>query len=147
MKRISLITILITVFSFGAFAKMKDSNAMFMDVKDMKWTAVPETPGIQVSVVEGDLKKGNHHAMHKFAAGVTVPMHHHTAVTYATVVAGTMIITMDGTEYRLSPGSFFTYKNKQKHTTACAEGAECILSVDVRGKWDVIMDKGLVTNK
>lgn len=70
MKRISLITVLITVFSISAYAKMKDSNAVFMEAKDMKWTAVPETPGIQVAVVEGDLKKGNHHAMHKFDAGV-----------------------------------------------------------------------------
>ncbi len=146
MKRISLISILITIFSISTFAKMKDSNAVFIEAKDMKWTAVPETPGIQVAVVEGDLKKGNHHAMHKFDAGVSVPMHHHSSVTYATVIAGTMIITMDGTEHRLTPGSFFTYKNKQKHTTVCAPGAECILFVDVRGKWDVMMEKSLITN-
>lgn len=146
MKRISLITILLSLITATAFAKMKDSNAVFIEAKDMKWTAVPETPGIQVAVVEGDLRKGNHHAFHKFDAGVTVPMHHHTSETFATVVAGTMIITMDGTEHRLTPGSFFSYKRKQAHSTACAPGAECILSVDVRGKWDVIMQKGLVTN-
>ena len=144
MKRISLLTILFSLTAATAFAKMSDSSAMMMNAKDLKWTAAPDTPGVQVAVVEGDMKKGNHHAMHKFDAGLTVPMHHHSSVTYGTVVAGTLIVTLDGTEYRLPPGSFFTYKKNMPHATACAPGAECILSLDVRGKWDVLMEKKLV---
>ncbi|AZZ36378.1 hypothetical protein CIK05_06090 [Bdellovibrio sp. qaytius] len=145
MKHISMITLFISLFSIGAFAKM-NMGSTFIEAKDLKWTAVAEFPGIQMAVVDGDSQKGSHHAMHKFDAGLTVPMHHHSAETYGTIIAGTIIITMDGIEHRLTPGSFFTYKRNQPHTTACAAGAECIMSLDVRGKWDVIPEKKLVTN-
>lgn len=145
MKQISVLTILFSLLTATAFAKT-NANIIMMDSKDFKWSAVPDTPGVQVAVVEGDLTKGNHHAMHKFAAGTTVPMHHHTADTFATVITGTIILTVDGTEHRLPAGSFFSYKKKQPHATACAAGAECILSIDARGKWDVMMEKKLVNN-
>ena len=57
------------------------------------------------------------------------------------VVSGTTILTVDGKEHRLSPGSYFSFENKQKHSTSCAEGAECILFTDVRGQWDVVPEK------
>ena len=54
------------------------------------------------------------------------------------MVAGTLVLTVDGKEQKLPPGSFFTFTNKTKHATSCEKGADCILSMDVRGKWDVI---------
>ena len=77
----------------------------------------------------------------KFDAGFAAPLHHHSSDHFVTVVSGTLILTVDGKEQRLPAGSFFSFKSKKTHTTACAQGADCVLFADVRGKWDVIPEK------
>ena len=75
------------------------------------------------------------------------PVHHHTANHSVTVVAGTLVLTVDGKDQKLPPGSFFTFTNKAQHATACEKGADCILSMDVRGKWDVVPEADKTTAK
>ncbi len=119
-------------------AAEKDSKgALLVSASDLKWGPVPEMAGVQIAVVEGDPGKGPSHFFIKFVAGFTAPVHHHTANHFVTVVAGTLVLTVDGKEQKLPAGSFFSFNNKTKHATACAAGAECVLSVDTRGKWDV----------
>jgi quercetin dioxygenase-like cupin family protein len=91
-----------------------------------------------MAVVEGDAAKGAHHAFMKFKPGFSVPVHYHTANHFMTVLAGTMVFHVDGVEHKLPAGSYFSIKNKGLHDTACAEGAECVIFGDVRGKWDVV---------
>lgn len=123
-------------------SKMKAPDAVFVDSSEIKWMDVAEFPGVQHADVEGNSMKGPHHAFMKFKAGFNAPMHTHTANHYVTTLAGTFILTTpDGVEHKLSPGSFFSFKNKAKHSTKCAEGADCIISLDVRGKWDVVPEK------
>ena len=127
--------------SIGAHAVRADkkpTGALLVPAADLKWSAVPNMTGIQIAPVDGDPSKGPSHFFIKFDAGFTAPVHHHTANHSVTVVAGTLVLTVDGKEQKLPPGSFFTFTNKTKHATACEKGADCILSLDVRGKWDVI---------
>lgn len=138
MKRFTTIAVLL--LSVSAFAA-KVPNAVFVDAKDIKWSEVPGFPGVQASTIEGNSEKGAHHAYMKFASGFAAPLHHHSADHFVTVVAGTLLLTVDGQEQRLPAGSYFSFKNKKAHATACAAGAECIISVDVRGKWDVVPEK------
>lgn len=140
MKLFSLITILVSSLAVTAFAKSNKMSSVFMEAKDLKWEAAP-VPGISMATVDGNPSKGAHHAFHKFNAGVSVPLHHHSADSYVTVLAGTLVVTMDGVEHRLTSGSFYTLKNKEPHTTMCAAPAECLLLVDARGKWDVVPEK------
>ena len=133
--------------SLGAGAVRADKKAtsvLMVPAADLKWSAVPNMTGIQIAPVDGDPSKGPSHFFIKFDAGFTAPVHHHTANHSVTVVAGTLVLTVDGKEQKLPPGSFFTFTNKAKHATACEKGADCILSMDVRGKWDVVpeADKG-----
>lgn len=126
--------------SFGAQAAEKAKNAVLTPAADLKWsdTAFPE---VKMAVVEGDAAKGAHHAFHKFTAGFTAPMHHHNSDHYVTVVSGNMVLTVDGVETKLAPGSYFSFTKKQTHGTRCEPGAECVLFVDSRGKWDVLPEK------
>ena len=39
---------------------------------------------------------------------------------------------------KLPAGSGFVFTGKKKHTTACAAGADCVMFIDARAKWDVI---------
>jgi quercetin dioxygenase-like cupin family protein len=96
--------------------------------------------GVQMAVVDGDPAKGPSHFLIKFVGGFAAPVHHHTANHFVTVVAGTLVLTVDGTEQKLPAGSVFAFSKKTKHATSCAAGADCVLSVDSRGKWDVIVE-------
>lgn len=148
MKKIMIVALsLLAATAYGkgkadtSMKMHKAEDAVLIEAKDMKWTAAEGFPGLYTSVIQGDAMKGPHHSYMKFDAGFTAPMHHHTADHYATVLAGTFILTVDGVEHRLPVGSYFSFKNKKIHSTSCATGAECLIFSDVRGKWDVIPEK------
>lgn len=116
----------------------KGGNAVLVPASDLKWSDVPGFPGVKLAVLQGDPAKGPHHSMIKFVGGFAAPLHHHSSDHYGTVVAGTLVLTVDGQETKLPAGSYFSFKGKKKHLTKCEAGAECVLSMDVRGKWDVV---------
>lgn len=134
------------VLAFGslalpALAQTGKSSAVLTPAADLKWTDVPNFPGVKMAVAEGDPSKGASHFFIKFEPGFKAPVHHHTANHFVNVVSGTLVLVVDGKETRLPAGSFFSFSKKQKHGTACEAGAECVLSIDARGKWDVLVDK------
>lgn len=146
MKNIVIIALsLLAATAFGKgkadMKTSKASDAIFIEAKDMKWTAVEGFQGVQTAVVEGDATKGAHHAYMKFDSGFAAPLHHHTSDHYVTVITGTVLLNVDGVEHRLPAGSYFAFKNKKQHITTCVQGAECLLFTDVRGKWDVVPEK------
>ncbi|MBS1149777.1 MAG: hypothetical protein H6Q89_1475 [Myxococcaceae bacterium] len=122
---------------------LKTENVVIIPSMEMKWVDQPDAQGVKIAVAEGDLKKGPHHAYLKFNAGFDMPIHHHSADTYGTLISGTMMMTVDGKEYRIQPGSYFSYTSKAKHATRCDKGADCVLFVDVRGAWDVVPEKAV----
>jgi quercetin dioxygenase-like cupin family protein len=140
-NRLAMLLVVVSGLSFGARGVRADkaaTGALLVPAAELKWSAVPGMTGIQLAPVDGDPGKGPSHFLLKFDAGFAAPLHHHTANHSGTVVAGTLVLTVDGKEQKLPPGSFFTFTNKAKHATACEKGADCILSMDVRGKWDVV---------
>ena len=122
-------------------AMLKTENALIMPSQELKWMDVPEVQGVKTAVVEGDPKIGPHHAFYRFKEGTVVPTHHHSADHFTTVISGTILLTDQGKEYRLGPGSFFSFLKKEKHSTKCDSGAECLLFIDSRGAWDVVPEK------
>jgi quercetin dioxygenase-like cupin family protein len=122
-------------------------GALLLPAADLKWNDVPDMAGVQLAAVEGDPSKGPSHFFIKFVGGFSAPLHHHTANHSVTVVAGTLVLTVDGNEQKLPAGSFFAFSNKTKHATACAAGADCLLSVDARGKWDVLIEGAKTAKK
>ncbi len=52
-----------------------------------------------------------------------------------------MVFTVDGKDTTLPAGSYFSYTGKKQHITKCEAGADCVLSVDSRGKWDVLPEQ------
>ncbi|MND01666.1 hypothetical protein D3C83_207460 [compost metagenome] len=45
---------------------------------------------------------------------------------------------IDGKVVKLPPGSYFSITKAKPHATACAAGADCVLAMDARDKWDVL---------
>ena len=146
MKKIILgafaLTLVLTTFvPHAAAADSKKGGAALVPASDIKWSDVPNFPGVKMAVLDGDPAKGAHHSMLKFAGGFAAPLHHHSSDHFGTVVAGTLVLTVDGKDNKLPAGSYFSFKGKGKHMTKCEAGADCILSMDVRGKWDVVAEK------
>ncbi|MEQ1877507.1 MAG: cupin domain-containing protein [Bdellovibrionia bacterium] len=139
MKNVMFVLIAFTLATGSALAAA--SKFTMTPAADVKWAPVPGFDGVENSIVEGDAAKGQHHSFMKFKAGFAAPLHHHTSNHFVTVVAGTMILTVDGKETKLPAGSYFSFSNKTPHMTKCDAGADCILFADVRGKWDVNVEK------
>jgi quercetin dioxygenase-like cupin family protein len=124
----------------AAGAKDK-GTAVFVPASDLKWADVPDRPGVKIAPVQGDPNKGASHFFIKLPAGFIVPAHHHSPDHYVMVATGTVVFNVDGTDHTLPAGSYFSFIGKKKHTTRCAEGSECVLFVDSRGKWDVVVEQ------
>jgi quercetin dioxygenase-like cupin family protein len=128
----SVATIPVVAQAKGAAASTATAAA------DLKWNDVPDFPGLKMAVVSGDPAKGAAHFFMKFSPGFAAPLHHHSADHYVTVVAGTMVMNIDGKDVKLPAGSFFSFKGAKPHMTKCDAGADCIIFNDARGKWDVV---------
>jgi quercetin dioxygenase-like cupin family protein len=140
MKTPALLALLLLAAPL-AHAKGPAANAVFIEAKDIAWQEVPGFAGVRAATVEGDSAKGPHHAFMKFDGGFSAPQHHHSANHFVVVVAGTLVLTVDGQEHKLPAGSYFSFKNRGVHATSCAAGADCVIFADVRGKWDVVPEK------
>ena len=113
-------------------------HATLTPASEMKWNDVEGFPGVKIAALQGDPAKGAHHSMQKLPAGLNAPLHHHSPDHYVTVLTGTLVLTVDGKETRLPPGSYFHFTGKKPHLTRCEAGADCMLFADVRGKWDIV---------
>jgi quercetin dioxygenase-like cupin family protein len=137
-------TLAAVVIAPNAIAKdtKKGGDAELMPASSLKWSDVPGFPGVRMAVLQGNPDKGAHHSMLKLPGGFSAPLHHHTPDHYVTVVSGTLVLTVDGKENKLPAGSYFSFTGKKQHVTKCESGADCVLSVDSRGKWDVLPEDG-----
>ena len=116
-------------------------KTMLVPAGDLKWQDVPDAKGVQIAAVQGDPAKGASHFFLKFAPGFSAPVHHHSSNHHVTVVSGTLVLTVDGKDYKLPAGSYVAFMGKKPHATRCEAGADCVLAMDVRGKWDVVPQK------
>jgi quercetin dioxygenase-like cupin family protein len=131
---------LVSPYSPGAFAQGTATKAVLTPVSDLKWIGAG-VPGVETAVVKGDMAKGASQFYLKYAAGFVAPVHHHSPDHYVTTVAGNLVLVVDGKEHRLPPGSYFAFTGKAKHAARC-EGAEaCVMFIDARGPWDVVLGK------
>jgi quercetin dioxygenase-like cupin family protein len=121
-----------------AEASGKGGKATLVPAADVKWADVPGNDGVQMAVLGGAPDKGASHFLIKLSAGRTVALHFHHPDHYAYVVSGTMTFVADGKEVSLPAGSYFSFVGKKKHTTRCDAGADCVIFMDARGKWDVV---------
>jgi quercetin dioxygenase-like cupin family protein len=119
----------------------KTGDAIFIPAAEVRWSDVAGSPGVQLAALQGDPGKGPSHFLLKFAGGFSAPVHHHTPNHFATVVAGTLVLAVDGKDHRLPAGSYFSFSGKKPHATRCEAGADCVLAMDARGKWDVVAPK------
>ena len=131
----------------SAMSGKKAGSCVMTPADGIKWTDVPDFPGVSMAVLEGDPSKGAGHFLIKLKDGFAAPLHHHSSDHFVTVLSGTLSLTVDGAETKLPAGSYFQFKGKKQHITKCEPGGDCVLSVDTRGKWDVVPEAGATSTK
>lgn len=148
-SRLALLAVIVCVLALPVVAAEKTAPkavpkhaaaaATLVADTELKWNDVPEFPGVKMAPLHGAPAKGPSHFFLKLPSGFAAPMHFHNADHWVAVVSGTLVLAPEGgVEKSLPPGSGFSFTGKKKHTTKCAEGADCVLFIDARGKWDVI---------
>lgn len=106
---------------------------------DLKWKDMGN--GVSAAPVSGNMDKGASRFFLKYPVGLVTPKHHHDADHYATVVSGTITLTVDGKAYKLGPGSYFSLTSKASHI-AKVEGKEAaVFFIQADGPWNVVMEK------
>ncbi len=130
---------LIAPFSQSGFAQSA-AKAIVTPVAEVKWKDAG-VPGVASAVVQGDMAKGSSRFYLRYASGFAAPVHHHSPDHYVTTVAGNLILVVDGKEHRLAPGSYFALTGKAKHAARCEGAQDCVMFVDARGPWDVVLAK------
>ncbi len=136
----TFLALAVLALSVPAFAaKQPGGKAVLTDVSQLQWKEVG--PSVSMSVVEGNPEKGASHFFLKYAQGLDAPLHHHSPDHFVTLLAGNLVLVVEGKETKLTPGSFFSLTHKAKHAAKCEQGADCVMFIDARGKWDVNFEK------
>src|SRR5262245_61401132 len=71
-------------------------HALLVAAADMKWSDVPEFPGLKIAALHGDPNKGAAHFFIKMPGGFSAPMHFHNADHWVAVVSGTLVLGPEG---------------------------------------------------
>lgn len=118
----------------------KAGKAVFAPAAQIAWASAG-VPGVHTAVLRGDMKTGPSHFYLKYAGGFVSPPHHHSPDHYVTTVSGNLVLTADGKEHALPPGSYFAFTGKARHVARCDGTQDCVMFIDARGPWDVVVDK------
>ena len=142
MRKIVACVVLLAAGSLGlAFrAAASGTGVTFVPEGEASWHDVPDRPGVKIAVLEGNPSKGPAHFLLKLPAGYVAAKHHHTADHYAVVLSGKLVVTIAEGPQLLPAGSYFSFTNQVKHAARCHLGADCVIFVDSRDKWDDVAD-------
>src|SRR5215471_2288788 len=137
MRKASLALLGVLVCITVGYAAGKKA-AVEMSATDLKWSEVPDTGGVQVAPLWGEMMKGAHGMMAKFPPGNAHPLHTHTADFKVVVISGGFTYGPEGgPEKTYGPGSYLMIPGGTKHTSGCAAGAPCIMFQEASGKFDM----------
>ena len=141
-QRSVLVLLLVTasyLFAYTVSANAQDApKTGVLPVAGLNWKGFG-LPGVATAVVDGDTAKGPSHFYLRYGKGFVAPLHYHSPDHYVTTVTGNLILIVDGKEHSLAPGSYFALINKAKHAVRCEGTEDCVMFIDARGTWDVVM--------
>ena len=105
--------------------------------EDLKWSALPERPGMQFAVLSGDPKTGPYTQVRKVPAGTANPLHSHSSDLTNVIISGTWYTGADEASAKdFGPGSVVFMPGNWVHVSGCRSGSECVFYQDGKGKFD-----------
>lgn len=125
-----------------AVGKVPPPQPKFTAAEEVKWD---DLGGLKVAALVGDYKKGPYGALLRMPAGYTSPLRAHTGAYEAVEISGTSSHWMrgeDGTKAKkMTPGSYWTIPAKMEHVSSCAAGADCVMYISQKVKYDALPAK------
>ena len=131
----------------GGAALARESKAIQLtSLSEMTWTPLMSGPLPAVAPIEGSATKGGYLGYLKLPAGFVSPPHTHTSDSWAVLVQGKMThwAAAGGSEKDAKPlavGDLTFMPGKVEHVSKCYAGADCILVVMQKGKFDFLTKK------
>ena len=119
--------------------KQDDDNApLMMAFADLKWTKLPERPGMAFAVLSGDPTKGEYTQMRKVPAGANNPLHSHSSRLKNVIISGVWYTgEKDAASARdFGPGSIVVMPANWAHVSGCRAGSECVFYQEGKDKFD-----------
>jgi len=139
-SKLMVMMALAAVLAMASSVVIGKEKTMVIGNESLTWKDMG-IPGVQSAVVTGDMTKGPSRFFLKYPVGLVTPAHHHTTDHYVTLVSGTLLLTVDGKETRLTPGSFFALTDKAVHVGKVEGDQPAIMFIEADGPWDVVMEK------
>ena len=144
------VTAMMAAAAFGAGVAVAKSAAKAPELsllKDATWTPLmKEGPLPAAAPISGDGTKGAYEGYLKLPAGFESPPHSHTNDYWSILVQGKMThwAAAGGSEKdskQLGVGDLTHMPAKLEHVSKCYPGAECIMVVVQKGKFDFVPAK------
>ena len=124
-------------------AAQPGGTPMMVSLADLKWTALPERPGMQFSVLSGDPKTGEYTQIRKVPGGTDNPPHSHSNQLKNVIISGVWYTGVDAASAKdFGPGSVVMMPGKWVHVSGCRAGAECVFYQEGKGKFDFVPSPG-----
>jgi quercetin dioxygenase-like cupin family protein len=120
-----------------SMAALAGETPIMVSFRDLKWTALPERPGMQFAVLSGDPKTGEYTQIRKVPAGTENPLHSHSSEIKNVIISGVWYTGTDaGSAKDFGPGSVVMMPAKWVHVSGCRAGSECVFYQEGKGKFD-----------
>lgn len=133
------------VFIGGVAVGKATKEPKFIAKEELKWE---DLGGPKIAAITGDTKKGPYLGLLSLpggAGGFTSPLHSHSGDYEAVQITGTSthwIKGEDGTKAKkMTPGSYWSFPGKVEHVSQCEKGAECLVLVMQKTKFDFVPGK------
>lgn len=126
------------VVSAGDQSRSPPAKApMMQSFEELKWSALPERPGMQFAVLSGDPKAGPYTQIRKVPAGTGNPLHSHSSDLTNVIISGTWYTGADEASAKdFGPGSVVFMPGDWIHVSGCRAGSDCVFYQDGKGKFD-----------
>lgn len=148
MQKLVVAVVASSVVVAGAFlagvavGKVPPPQPKFIAAEEVKWD---DLGGLKLATLVGDPKKGPYGALLRIPAGSTSALRAHTGAYEAVEISGTSSHWLrgeDGTKAKkMTPGSYWTIPGKTEHVSSCAAGADCVMYLWQKSKYDVLPAK------
>ncbi len=130
----------------GPAAALAQEVPLMATPADLKWTVLPERPGMQFTVLTGDPKSGPYTQLRTVPAGTDNALHMHSSHLTNVIISGTWYTGESAASARdFGPGSVIVMPGGWPHVSGCRPGASCMFYQTGRGKFDfnpIAADKG-----
>ena len=116
---------------------------LMVSFDDLKWTALPERPGMQFSILSGDPKTGEYTQIRKVPGGTDNPLHSHSNELKNVIISGVWYTGTDAAPAKdFGPGSVVMMPAKWVHVSGCRSGSDCVFYQEGKGKFDFVAATG-----